>query len=325
MSGADALPGLRAGAVWTRMLPGRSTLVLLGLLAGLLVLVEAIRPGTLSVAWMSNVVLFAAPLGFLAGAQTVVLLTGGVDLSVASIAAAAAYLMATNIQFGEGPAIALGLATGLLVGALNGVGIALFRVLPMIMTLGSSLVVLGSLTVYSQIAMARRSAVPDVLLVLGSGKIGGVVPWSLAVWVPLGLLLVLGLGRIGFGRALYAIGDNADACRISGLRIWRVLVANYALSGLLSAAAGLLLIGSTNAADLGLANSYLLPSVAAAVIGGTSIFGGRGGYGGTVIGALVLTILESLMTLLDASEPIKQIIYGSVILLIAAGYAKLSR
>ncbi len=207
---------------------------------------------------------------------------------------------------------------------LNGVDIALFGVLPMIMTLGSSLVVLGSLTVYSQIAMARRSAVPDFLLVLGNGKIGGVFPWSVVAWVPLGLLLVLGLGRIGFGRALYAIGDNADAYRISGLRIWRVLVTNYALSGLLSAAAGLLLIGSTNAADLGLANSYLLSSIAAAVIGGTSIFGERGGYGGTVIGALVLTVLESLMTLLNVSEPVKQIIYGSLILLIAVGYAKLS-
>ena len=305
--------------------PERSTLVLFGLLGALLVLVEVIRPGTLSAPWISNVVLFAAPLGFLAGAQTVVLLTGGIDLSVASIATGAAYIMATNVQLGEGPAIALGIVSGLLVGVLNGVGIALFGVLPMIMTLGTSLVVLGSLTVYSQVAMTRRSAVPDVLVTLGSGKIEGLVPWSLVAWIPLTVLLVVGLRRSGFGRSLYALGDNADACRISGLRVWKVLVATYAVSGLLSAAAGLLLIGGTNAADLGLANSYLLPSVAAVVIGGTSIFGGRGGYGGSVIGAVVLTILESLMTLLNASEPLKQIIYGSAILLIAAGYAKLSR
>ena len=325
MSRADTALAAQIKRDAARVLPDRSTLVLFGLLAGLLICVEASRPRTLTVPWGSNVILFAVPLGFLAGAQTLILLTGGIDLSVASIATGAAYVMATNIQFGEAPAVALGLAAGVLVGLLNGVGIALFRVLPMIMTLGTNLVVLGLLTVYSQIAMARRSAVPDFLLVLGSGKLGGLVPWSLVVWIPMGLMLIVGLRTTGFGRALYAIGDNADACRVSGVRLWKVVVANYALSGLLSAIAGLLLIGSTNAADLGLANSYLLPSVAAAVIGGTSIFGGRGGYGGTVIGVLVLTILESLMTLLNASEPIKQIIYGSVILLIAAGYAKLSR
>jgi ribose transport system permease protein len=303
----------------------RSFIVLLALLIALLLTVQLIRPGTLGPGWVSNIVLFAAPLGLLAGAQTLVLLTGGIDLSVASIATASAYVMAANIELGVGPAVALGLLIAILVGLLNGIGIALFRVLPMIMTLGTSLMVMGLLTVYSQIAMAQRSGVPEFLLVLGSSKISGVVPYSLFVWLPIGAILILGLSRSGFGRSLYAVGDNPKACKIAGIRIWKVLVADYVASGLLSGVAGLLLIGSTNAADLGLANTYLLPSVAAAVIGGTSIFGGRGGYSGTVIGAFILTILESLMTLLNASEPIKQIIYGSVILLIATGYTKLSK
>lgn len=307
------------------LLSNRSFLVLLALLIVLLLIVQLMRPGTLGPGWMSNIVLFAAPLGLLAGAQTLALLTGGIDLSVASIATAAAYVMATNIELGAGPAIALGLLVAVLVGLLNGIGIALFRVLPMIMTLGTSLMVMGLLTVYSQIAMAQRSGVPEFLLALGSLKIGGVVPYSLFVWLPIGAIMILGLSRSGFGRSLYAVGDNAKACKIAGIRIWKVLVADYVASGVLSGVAGLLLVGSTNAADLGLANTYLLPSVAAAVIGGTSIFGGRGGYGGTVIGAFILTILESLMTLLNASEPIKQIIYGSVILLIATGYTKLSK
>jgi ribose transport system permease protein len=198
-----------------------------------------------------------------------------IDLSVASIATASAYVMATHIELGAGPAIGFGLLVAILVGLLNGIGIALFRVLPMIMTLGTSLMVMGLLTVYSQIAMAQRSGVPEFLLVLGSSKISGVVPYSLFVWLPIGALLILGLSRSGFGRSLYAVGDNPKACTIAGIRIWKVLVADYVASGLLSGVAGLLLIGSTNAADLGPANTYLLPSVAAAVIGGTSIFGGR--------------------------------------------------
>jgi ribose transport system permease protein len=93
---------------------------------------------------------------------------------------------------------------------------------------------------------------------------------------------------------------------------------------MLSAIAGFVLIGSTDAADLGLANPYLLPGIAAAIIGGTSIFGGRGGYSGTIVGALILTVLESLLTLMDVPEPIKQILYGAIILLLAAAYTRLT-
>ncbi len=87
--------------------------------------------------------------------------------------------------------------------------------------------------------------------------------------------------RTGFGRLLYAVGDNREACHLAGIRVWRVLLVNYVLCGLLAAIAGLVIVGSTDAADLSLADVYLLPSVAAVIIGGTSIFGGRGGYAGT--------------------------------------------
>ena len=103
-----------------------------------------------------------------------------------------------------------------------------------------------------------------------------------------------------------------------------MLLVDYVLCGLLAALAGLVLVGSTNAADLSLADVYLLPSVAAVVIGGTSIFGGRGGYAGSIVGALILTVLNSLLTLLDAPEPIKQILYGAIILLLAAVYTRLT-
>jgi ribose transport system permease protein len=132
------------------------------------------------------------------------------------------------------------------------------------------------------------------------------------------------LRRTGYGRLLFAVGDNSEACTLAGIRVWRVLLVNYVVCGLLAATAGLVIVGGTDAADLSLADVYLLPSVAAVIIGGTSIFGGRGGYSGTIVGALILTVLNSILTLVDATEPIRQILYGAIILLLAAAYTRLT-
>jgi ribose transport system permease protein len=158
---------------------------------------------------------------------------------------------------------------------------------------------------------------------LGSGKMLGVVPVNLLLWVPIAILMIAGLQRSGFGRLVYAVGDNREACHLSGVRVWKVLLLDYALCGILAAISGLVLVGGTNAADLSLADVYLLPSVAAVIIGGTSIFGGRGGYPGSIVGALILTVLTSVLTLLDFPEPMKQILYGAIILVLAATYARL--
>ena len=150
------------------------------------------------------------------------------------------------------------------------------------------------------------------------------VPLDLFLWVPLSVLMIAGLRYTGYGRLLYAVGDNRQACELAGVRVWRVLLLDYVFCSLLAALAGFVLVGSTNAADLGLAEVYLLPSVAAVIIGGTSIFGGRGGYAGSIVGAIILTVLTSLLTLLDVREPVKQILYGGIILVLAAAYARLT-
>ena len=120
---------------------------------------------------------------------------------------------------------------------------------------------------------------------------------------------------------LYAVGDNPLAVRLAGVRIWQVLLIVYVLCSILAAIGGVLYVGVINAADLQLVSPYLLPSVAAVVIGGTSIFGGVGGYSGTILGAIILVVLDSLLTLLDASQAFKQILYGAIILLLAWLYA----
>ena len=258
--------------------------------------------------------LFAAPLGIIAAGQTLVMLTGGIDLSVASVATASAYLMATHSGLGGLPAVLYGLAVGLVVGLINGVGIALLRVQPLVMTLGTGLMTEGMLVVYSQKMMADAPHVPQFIEDLGTGKF-----WAASRTIsssgrrsPSSIIFVL--RRTGYGRLLYAVGDNSEACTLAGIRVWRVLLVNYVICSLLAAAAGLVIVGSTDGADLSLADVYLLPSVAAVIIGGTSIFGGRGGYSGTIVGALILTVLNSILTLLDAPEPIRQILYGAIIL-----------
>jgi ribose transport system permease protein len=301
------------------------TLFALILLLALFVLgVELARPGTVTPLWTSNVLLVAAPLAIMAGGQTMVMLTGGIDLSVASVATGSAYLLATNASSGNVIAIGLGLLLGVVVGIVNGIGVALLGVQPLVMTLGTGLMTSGVMIVYGQRMMASSPHVPTIIQTLGAGKIFGLVPIDLFLWIAIGALMLFGLHRTGFGRLLYAVGDNREACHLAGIRVWRVLFGGYLLCAILAAITGLVIVGGTNAADLSLADGFLLPSVAAVVIGGTSIFGGRGGYAGTIVGALILTVLTGLLTLLDVSEPNKQILYGAIILSLAAAYARLT-
>jgi ribose transport system permease protein len=316
-----ALPSFRSVVL---LLREQTILALSLLLAAFVGAIELARPGTVNATWSSNMVLFAAPLGIIAAGQTLVMLTGGIDLSVASVATASAYLMATHSFLGGAPAVLYGLAVGLTVGLINGVGIALLRVQPLVMTLGTGLMTEGMLVVYSQKVMAQGPHIPQFIEDLGAGKFLGALPNDLFLWAPIAVAIILVLRRTGYGRVLYAIGDNSEACELAGIYVWRILLANYVTCSLLAAVAGLVIAGSADAAALSLADVYLLPSVAAAIIGGTSIFGGRGGYSGTIVGALILTVLNSILTLLDAPEPVRQILYGAIILLLATAYTRLT-
>jgi ribose transport system permease protein len=318
-------PGLRNQrlSAFQHRLRDQPSLVLIGVLLVLVILIGVIRPGTIGATWAANIVLFAAPLGIVAAGQTLVMLTAGIDLSVASVMTAAAYVAASQSYFGSVRAVILALAVGLVVGLVNGLGVAIFRVQPLIMTLGTGLVISGALLVYSlNVSHQGPPAVPDILRFAGSGKLFGILPVSALLWGAIAVIVIVGLRQTGFGRLVYAVGDNPVACRLAGVRAWLVLLITYVICGLLSAVAGLVLVGSINSADLSLGDVYLLPSVAAVVIGGTSIYGGNGGYTGSLVGALILTVLSSLFTLLDAPDPLKQILYGVIVVLLAAVYVR---
>jgi ribose transport system permease protein len=316
---------MRGGRLVTlqNQLSERPWLMLIGVLLVLVLIIGIIRPGTIGPTWVANTILFAAPLGIVAAGQTLVMLTAGIDLSVAAVMTGAAYVAASQSYYGSTRAVAIALSIGLVVGLVNGLGVAIFRVQPLIMTLGMGLVVSGVLLIYSlQVSHEGPPTVPDIVRAVGSGKVFGILPVSAFLWGAIAILVIVGLRQTGLGRLIYAIGDNPVACRLAGVRGWLVLLVTYILCGFLSAVAGLVLVGAINAADLSLGNVYLLPSVAAVVIGGTSIYGGNGGYSGSLVGALILSVLSSLFTLLDAPDPLKQILYGAIVVLLAALYVR---
>jgi ribose transport system permease protein len=300
----------------------RPTLALIGVLVALVVANGLIDRNFLSLSQLRNTLLVTAPLALLAGGQTLCMLTGGIDLSVAMTATAAAYV--TGVQSSEGAVLAIvaGLLVGVVVGLVNGLAIGLFHVNPLIMTLGMSGILTGLLTVGSQTFLGGATRMSELVLELGGGTIVGPIPWNLVVWLLLGGALVVGLRRTGLGRLIYAVGDNRVACRLAGVRVWQVEVAVYTLCALLAAVAGILIGGRSGSVDLQLAAGFLLPSVAAAVIGGTSILGGIGGYTGTILGAVILAVLDTMLNLLNFDEALKQVLYGFIILALAWAYAR---
>jgi ribose transport system permease protein len=312
-------------AAWRRLFRDRPLIPLIGLLAVLVLASELARPGIVSPQWVGVILRAAVPLAILAACQVLTMLTGGIDLSVGAVASMAGFVLATLVG---GPGLAAGVAVALLVAALaglfTGIGVGVFRVHPLIMTLGMSLVVLGLANVWQLVMVQTGAGVPEGLRTLGTGTFLDMLPYSLLVFVPVAAIILVGLRRTGYGRLLYAIGDNPIAARLSGARSWQVLVVLYIISAVLAAVAGFLISGLTNVASVTLADSYVLPSVAAAVIGGTSILGGRGGYGGAIIGALILTVLTSLLSSLGLPEAVRQVLFGSIIVIVAAAYTRVT-
>ena len=329
MSGVADTSGSRGSgltaAAWRRTFREQPLIPLIGLLALLVALIFVIKPEVINPGWVGTTLRAAIPLAILAACQTLTFLTGGIDLSVGAVASMSGFVVATLV----GPqglvfALVVALLIAALAGFLTGVGVGVFKVHPLIMTLGMSLVVLGLANVWQLVMVQTGAGVPPVLRWLGSGTFLTVLPNSLLVFLPLAVLVLLVLRRTGYGRLLYAIGDNPVATRLSGARSWQVLIVLYMVSATLAALAGFLYSGLSNVASVTLVDSAVLPSVAAAVIGGTSIMGGRGGYGGTIVGALILTVLTSLLSILGLPEAVRQILFGSIIVAVAAAYTRVT-
>jgi ribose transport system permease protein len=307
-----------------RMMVERPLIPLVLLLVGLVGLLEVMQPGIVNPRWIGNTIKFAIPLAMLAACQTLTMLTGGIDLSAGTVATITAFVMATMAPLiGVPAAVAVGLGCAIVVGLVNGFGVAIARVHPLIMTLGTALIGTGCLLVYQRFVIATGTIIPDFLQWLGIGRTFS-LPNSLVLFIPFATLVIWAQRRTGFGRLLYALGSNESATRLSGVRSWQVFFSLYALSSVIAGVTGLLYIGMIKTPSLSLALPLDLPSVAAAVIGGTSIFGGRGGYGGTIVGALILTVLATMLTLLHMPEGARRVLFGLIILAVTAMYVRLT-
>jgi len=260
-------------------------------------------------------------LGIVAAGMMLVILLGHIDLSVPWTLTAAA-MMATAVG---GPwAIPAGIGVGLAVGIVNGLGVAYLRVPSMIFTLGMNAVMRGLMVAHTG-GFAPQTAATDLMQYLAVARIGGVIPVALLVWLAVSVTVVVILTRTTLGRAIYAIGNRERAAYLSGINTNRVILIAFALSGAAAGLAGVLLAGYSTKAYQGMGDAYLLPAIAAVVIGGTNILGGRGRYLGTLAGVILIVLLNSVLSIMQMPEAGRQIIYGAVIIAMLLVYGREGR
>lgn len=308
-------------AVVSRVPPAAVALLLsvaLFFLAGL------VQPNFVNAAQAINIVRLAAFLGIIAAGQTLVIISGGegIDLSVGAVVTLGA-ILTFMISGGSSErlwlALLVVLAVGAAIGLVNGLGIVFVRIPPLVMTLGMAGVVQGTI-----LAVTRGNipgGVPRALANLVTGRFLG-VPGAIYLWALLGLLMWFVLQRTRYGRELFAVGVNRRTAALSGVNVSGVVVLTYTLSGLLAALGGLLLLGFTQRVFLTLGETYLFPSIAAVVVGGTVLAGGRGSYFGTMAGALVLTMTESLLRSMRIGEAYQMIVFGAILVVLLSVYGR---
>ncbi|MEU5228844.1 substrate-binding domain-containing protein [Streptomyces anulatus] len=288
-----------------------------GALSALVVLVVAmslLSGDFLTTQNLLNVGVQAAVTAILAFGVTFVIVSAGIDLSVGSVAALSATVLAWSATSAGVPvvlAVVLAIVTGIACGFVNGALVSYGKLPPFIATLAMLSIARGLSLVISQ---GSPIAFPESVSVLGD-TLGGWLPVPVLVMIAMGLITALILGRTFIGRSMYAIGGNEEAARLSGLRVKRQKIVIYALSGLFAAVAGIVLASRLVSAQPQAAQGYELDAIAAVVIGGASLAGGVGKASGTLIGALILAVLRNGLNLLSVSAFWQQVVIGVVIAL----------
>ncbi|MER8219974.1 substrate-binding domain-containing protein [Streptomyces sp. NPDC094143] len=288
-----------------------------GALTALIVLViamSALSGDFLTTDNLLNVGVQAAVTAILAFGVTFVIVSAGIDLSVGSVAALSATVLAWSATSAGVPvflAVLLAIATGIVCGLVNGVLISYGKLPPFIATLAMLSVARGLSLVISE---GSPIAFPDSVSHLGD-TLGGWLPVPVLVMIVMGLIAAFVLGRTYIGRSMYAIGGNEEAARLSGLRVKKQKLAIYAFSGVFAAVAGVVLAARLSSAQPQAADGYELDAIAAVVIGGASLAGGTGKASGTLIGALILAVLRNGLNLLNVSAFWQQVVIGVVIAL----------
>ncbi len=287
-----------------------------GIVLAFLVLAAALAllsPSFLATSNLLNVLRQIAVNALLAFGMTTVILGAGIDLSVGSVLAFSGALSAGLAVAGWPPAVAMlaALVSGALMGLFNGIFVSFARIAPFIVTLGGLTIFRGATLVYTD--GRPITGLPEAFDVLGNGAWLGI---PVPVWVMLAFLGATHflLRYTALGRTIYAVGGNEEAARLSGIPVVGVKLFTYAYSGFAAALGALVLTGRLNSAQPTAGSGFELDAIAAVVVGGTSLFGGRGGAVGTFLGAAIIGVLNNGMNLLDVSAFYQQIVKGGVIL-----------
>lgn len=289
-------------------------------LLGLILIASIISPVFLAPKNISDILQQSAALGMVSIGQTFVILVRGLDLSVASIMAGVAVIVAENTDGQDVlllPVATICLLFGALVGLANGLLITKRQVPPFMATLGMMIILQGMRFIYTK--GAPKGDFPPFLRSLGTGDILG-IPISVIVLVIITILAIILLKNTVFGRQVYAVGGNIKTAHLSGFSTDRVIIACYVVSGFLAAVAGLFLAGWIGIADNWVGKGYELDSVAAVVMGGTSFAGGIGGVSGTTAGVLIMIALYNLLLLLQLPIQLRHIIKGTILIIAASFY-----
>ena len=302
----------------------QSLLLLAGVFVVLIVIGVSTVDGFTSRTNVLSTLLLGSFLGIAAIGQTLVALAGGIDVSIPFVLTCGNIALAKLLSVGwpPGVAIAVVLLAALLVGALNGVLSWSLHVHPLLITLGMGFALLGGTEIWYSNA---QSTAPEWLTKLSSanGTTFGIgVPPVVVVWAVLALVVMLLLRQTVAGRYVYANGDNPTAADRMQARRRATWIGLFSLSSLFAATAGVLLLGFTGGGDISVGDPYLLSTIAAVVVGGTTLLGGVGGYGRTVVGALVLTILSTLLIGYGLDAQLQQAVLGLIIVSTVALYAR---
>jgi ribose/xylose/arabinose/galactoside ABC-type transport system permease subunit len=290
-------------------------LIIVLIVAGLL------SPAFYQPANIFNILRQASALGILSIGQTIVMIGGGIDLSVAAVMQLATVGVAelSLEQDARAPwAILLMLALSMVVGLINGLLVTQRRVAPFVATLFVAVVITGARQVYTQ--ATPSGSLPPLIRLIGRDSTGP-LPNAALIFLGLALVAAIILRKTTYGRKLYAVGGNPVAARLAGIPVNAVRLVTYVLCSLLAGAGGLVLAGYVGYADTWIGRGYDLDSIAAVVIGGTSLAGGRGGIGGTLAGVLLVTVLLNLVLLLNMNVQWQLVVKGVVIILAVALYS----
>jgi ribose transport system permease protein len=290
-----------------------------GLAGALIVLIVAasfISPHFLNPVNLLNVLRQVAMYGILGIGMTFVILTKGIDLSVGSTVAltgvAGALLLEQGVPI---PLMMLAcLAIGIAVGAVNGFGVSYWRIPAFIMTLGTMVMVRGFALMFADGGTVNPGKLGENFFFLGGGYLFG-VPTPIYIFAIVCIIAAIVLGLTPFGRAIYAVGSNEEAARLSGINVPRVIFGVYAICGLLAALSGLIFLSRLSVGDPNSGLGLELEAITIAVIGGTSLFGGEGTVLGTIGGAMVLAIIANVLNLAGVSPFSQQVVKGAIIIL----------